>query len=321
MAFRFVKKYGFPVCVKPNVSGFSRGSYFPINSYTDLLKAIVLVKIWWPGSVIEQYLEGKNYRVVVVKDEIMSAIRRYPPFIIGDGRSNIGDLIDKENKIRRQMALGPVIHSIQKSFGIARFLKSKKLSFSSIPLKEKWVPLYNRISLAPGGVIETLDKKSIHEQNRNLFLKILPSFNANFLGIDAIFEKGIDIPYTDQRVIFLEVNSRPYLKMHDYPRYGEKQDLLHFYDVLNTLEIQQKDICTNQYNRQNEPRHTMSYGWDLIRKGRSHTALDVFAEIANYNLASGGPKLGYAIAAADSGQLSKSVWAMRRVLFLPNIVQ
>jgi len=71
---------------------------------------------------------------------------------------------------------------------------------------------------------------------------------------------------------------------------------------------------TNQYNRRNEPHHTMAYGWDLIRKGRSHTALDVFSEIANYNPASGGPKLGYAIAAADSGQLSKSVWAMRRVL-------
>jgi len=241
-AFRFVKKYGFPVCVKPNVSGFSRGSYFPINSYWDLLKAIVLVKIWWPSSVIEQYLEGKNYRVVVVKDEIMSVIRRYPPFVIGDGQSNIGDLIDKENKIRRQMELGPVIHSIQKSFGVTRFLKKKKLSFSSIPLKGEMVPLYNRISLVPGGIIETLDKKSMHEQNRALFLKILPFFNANILGIDAIFEKGIDIPYTDQRVIFLEVNSRPYLKMHDYPRYGEKQDLHHFYDVLNTFEIQQKDI-------------------------------------------------------------------------------
>ena len=241
-AFRFVKKYGFPVCVKPNVSGFSRGSHFPINSYTDLLKAIVLVKIWWPSSVIEQYLEGKNYRVVVVKDEIMSVIRRYPPFVIGDGKSNIGDLIDKENKIRRQMKLGPVIHSIQKNFGITRFLKKKKLSFSSVPLKGDRMPLYNRISLAPGGVIETLDKDSIHEQNRALFLKILPFFNANILGIDAIFEKGINIPYKDQRVIFLEVNSRPYLKMHDYPRYGEKQDLHHFYDVLNTLEIQQKDL-------------------------------------------------------------------------------
>jgi len=240
--FRFVKKHGFPVVIKPNVSGFSRGSHFPINSYKDLLKAIVLVKIWWPSSVIEQYLEGKNYRVVVVKDEIMSVIRRYPPFVIGDGKSTINELIDYENKMRRQMALGPVIHSIQKSLGISRFLKKKKLFFTSIPLKEEKVTLYNRISLAPGGIIETLDKDSMHEQNRVLFLKILPCFNANILGVDAIFEKGIDIPYTDQRVIFLEVNSRPYLKMHDYPRYGEKQDLSHFYDVLNGLEIQQKDI-------------------------------------------------------------------------------
>lgn len=240
--FKFVKKYGFPVVVKPNVSGFSRGSHFPINSYYDLFKAIVLVKIWWPSSVIEQYLEGRNYRVLVIKDEIMSVIRRYPPFVTGDGLLTIGELIDKENKIRRQMQLNPVIHLIQKSLKIARFLKKKKLSFLSIPLKEKRVTLYNRISLAPGGIIETLDKESMHKLNRELFLKILPFFNANILGIDAIFEKGIDIPYTDQRVIFLEVNSRPYLKMHDYPRYGDKQDLQHFYDDLNTLEIQQKNI-------------------------------------------------------------------------------
>jgi glutathione synthase/RimK-type ligase-like ATP-grasp enzyme len=240
--FRFVKKYGFPVVVKPNVSGFSRGSYFPINSYYELLKAIVFVKIWWPSSVIEQYLEGKNYRIVVIKDDIMSVIRRYPPFVIGDGRSSISELIDRENKIRRRMKLNPVIHSIKKSSDITRYLKKQKLSFSSVLLEGEMVTLYNRISLAPGGVIETLDKESMHEQNRELFLKILPLFNANILGIDAIFEKGIDISYTDQRVIFLEVNSRPYLKMHDYPRYGEKQDLSRFYTALNHLVIQQKDI-------------------------------------------------------------------------------
>ena len=240
--FRFAKKYGFPVVVKPNVSGFSRGSHFPIYTYRELLKAIVLVKIWWPSSVIEQYLEGKNYRIVVVKDEIMSVIRRYPPFVIGNGHLSIEELIDRENNIRSQMALYPVIHPIPKSFKISRFLKKKNLCFSSVPGEEEMVTLFNRISLAPGGVIEILDKDSIHEQNKALFLKILPYFNANILGIDAIFEKGVDIPFTDQRVIFLEVNSRPYLKMHDYPRYGVKQELQHFYDVLNQLEIQQKDI-------------------------------------------------------------------------------
>lgn len=98
-----------------------------------------MVKIWWPSSVIEQYLEGKNYRIVVVKDEIMSVIRRYPPFVNGDGTFAIGDLIDRENKIRHQMKLGPVIHDIEKSFGVKLFLKKKKLSFSSVPLKGEMI--------------------------------------------------------------------------------------------------------------------------------------------------------------------------------------
>jgi D-alanine-D-alanine ligase-like ATP-grasp enzyme len=241
-AFRFVKKNRFPVVVKPNVSGFSRGSYFPINSYAELLKAILLVKIWWPSTVIEQYLEGKNYRIVVVKDEIMSIIRRYPPFISGDGHSTIGELIDRENEIRRQMNLYPVVHPIKKSSVIAGFLKKKNLSFASDPQKGEMVTLYFRISLSPGGVVETLDNESIHEQNKELFLKILPLFQANILGVDAIFEKGVEVPYTEQRVIFLEVNARPYLKMHDFPRYGAKQDLSRFYGSLNELEVQQKDI-------------------------------------------------------------------------------
>jgi len=60
--------------------------------------------------------------------------------------------------------------------------------------------------------------------------------------------------------------------------------------------------------------YTMEDGWDLIKKDRSHTALDVFGELAKSNPGSGSPKLGYAIAAADTDSLSKSVWAMRRAL-------
>ncbi len=238
----FIKKYGFPVVIKPNVSGFSRGSYFPINTFKELVKAMLFVKIWWPSTVIEQYLDGRNYRVVVVKDQIMSVIRRYPPFITGDGCSTIAELIDRENRIRQQMGLYPVIHPIPKNSKIAGFLRRKNLTFSSVPPDGETITLFNRISLAPGGVIETLAKKSMHDKNRDLFLRLLPLFKANILGIDAIFEKGIEVPYTEQRAIFLEVNSRPYLKMHDYPRYGEKQDLKSFYDSLNELEVESKDI-------------------------------------------------------------------------------
>ena len=31
-AIRFAKEHGFPLVIKPNVSGFSRGSHFPIRN-------------------------------------------------------------------------------------------------------------------------------------------------------------------------------------------------------------------------------------------------------------------------------------------------
>lgn len=240
--FLFAKKVGFPLVVKPNVGGFSRGSHFPINTWFDLLKAVIMVKLWWPSSVIEQYLEGKNYRIAVVKNDIMSVIRRYPPFVDGDGESTIDTLIKRENQVRDQMNLAPVIHPITKNRAVSGFLKKQGLTFKSIPRKNQRVTLYQRISLAPGGVVETLNKNHIHAVNRDLFLKIPGLFNANVLGIDAIFEKGIEKPYTDQKTIFLEINSRPYLKMHDYPRYGQKENLTPYFEQLEQLKISRKDI-------------------------------------------------------------------------------
>jgi D-alanine-D-alanine ligase-like ATP-grasp enzyme len=240
--FRFAKKYGFPLVVKPNVSGFSRGSHFPITTYGELLKAVLLVKIWWPSSVVEQYLEGRNYRIVVVKDGIMSVIRRYPPFIVGDGQSTIAELIDRENEIRREMNLYPVIHPLSKDSRTVRYLGKKKLGLSSVPGDGELVTLHNRISLAPGGVVEILDKGTIHPKNLQLFQQIPSLFHANILGVDAIFEKGIEYPHDEQRVILLEVNSRPYLKMHDFPRYGEKEDLRPYLEKLASLDIGERDI-------------------------------------------------------------------------------
>ncbi len=236
-AVQFVREHGFPVVIKPNVSGYSRGSHFPITNYRELWKAALLVKIWWPVSIIEQYLKGKNYRIVAVKGDIMSVIRRYPPFVTGDGHSTIEELIDLENDIRKTMKLHPVIHDIQKNERTRRFLKKQGFNYKTIPEKDQQVELYNKIALAPGGVVETIDKSKVAPENRELFLKLLESFNASIFGIDVIFEKGIEFSYNSQKCIFLELNSRPYLKMHDYPRFGARQSLDKYYQQLNAIQL------------------------------------------------------------------------------------
>jgi len=241
-AIRFAQEHRFPLVVKPNVSGFSRGSHFPITNYQELYRAIFYAKGWWPVSVIEQYQEGKNYRVLVADGEIMSVIRRYPPFVDGDGQSTIGQLIDKENVIRGQMQLGPVIHPIPRDRRIVGYLKKQQLSLDSVPALATRISLFNRIALAPGGVVEVIDKMSLPQENRKLFLKVLSLFKANILGIDAIFERGIEENYSSQKAILLEVNSRPYLKMHDFPRFGQAEDLSAYYAKLASLEVGEQDI-------------------------------------------------------------------------------
>lgn len=237
-AFKFYKQYGFPLVIKPNVGGFSRGAYFPINNKTQLLNASIGVKKWWPNSIVEQYLLGKNYRVVMTKFGVMSVLRRYPPFVVGDGVQAISTLIDTENKLRQKMQLAPITQLIPKNAVIKKHLKQQKMSFSTIPANKEKVYLHHKISLKLGSSVEVIDKGKLTDSNKQDLIKILDFFNANILGIDVICKEGIEVDLNAQQCIFLELNSRPFLKMHDNPRYGVKpKDLDDFYNKLNQLEI------------------------------------------------------------------------------------
>jgi len=241
-AHKFAKQHGFPLVIKPNVSGFSRGSHFPINNFKELWIAALWVKVWWPTSVVEQYLLGRNYRVLATQDDLVSIIRRYPPFVDGNGSDTISALIDSENATREEMGLHPTIYPIKKSPQVIAYLKRNGNSLETVPEDGQRVYLFNRVALAPGGVVETIDRNSVPVENRELLNKVVKVFDATVLGIDVIFEKGIEVPYAEQRCIFLEVNSRPYMKMHDVPRYGPREDLTGFYASMDELTVADSDI-------------------------------------------------------------------------------
>lgn len=241
-AARFAREHGFPVVIKPNVSGYSRGSYFPINAEGELYRAVFWAKCWWPNTIVEQYLKGANYRVLATPHSLVSVIRRYPPFVTGNGRDAISKLIDAENAIRQEMELHPTIFPITKSDDVVKHLKKQGLSLDSVPPDGENIELFHRVALAPGGVVETIARDTIPGENRELFQNVVKMFGANVLGIDVIFEKGIEISHKEQKCIFIEVNSRPYIKMHYYPRYGEKEDFSAALAELNGLDIEDRDI-------------------------------------------------------------------------------
>jgi hypothetical protein len=112
------------------------------------------------------------------------------------------------------------------------------MRFSTILTDTQKVYLHHKISLKLGSSIEVIDKVKLSDNNKQDLIKILNFFNANILGVDVICKEGIEVDFKTQPCIFLELNSRPFLKMHDNPRYGEKpKDLDDFYNKLKQLEI------------------------------------------------------------------------------------
>jgi cyanophycin synthetase len=48
----------------------------------------------------------------MTKFGVMSILRRYPPFVVGNSTSNISQLIDDENLIRTRMDLLPIVYPV-----------------------------------------------------------------------------------------------------------------------------------------------------------------------------------------------------------------
>ena len=236
-AVSFVKRHGFPVVIKPNVGGFSRGAYFPISHYSALVSASIFVKKWWLSSMIEKYLAAKNYRILVVSSGVMSIIKRYPPFVIGNGRDNIASLIDNENRTRKKMYFLDAIPLIPKNKEILHYLHTQHLHLNTIPVLGERIYLHNKIALKLGSVVKIVDKERMSINNKDALAQILKYLSAHILGIDIICERGLSVDFNAQQCIFLEINSRPFLKMHNFPRYGKPQDLSVYYEKLNQYKL------------------------------------------------------------------------------------
>lgn len=61
-------------------------------------------------------------------------------------------------------------------------------------------------------------------------------------------------------------------------------------------------------------RYTVSQGWEMIKKERADKAMQIFHHLADSNPDWGEPKVGYAIAVAQSRQMPDGIRYMRRAL-------
>lgn len=52
--------------------------------------------------IVEQYITGKDYRILVINHQVVAVAERVPAHVTGDGRQSIRELIDQVNRDPRR---------------------------------------------------------------------------------------------------------------------------------------------------------------------------------------------------------------------------
>lgn len=202
-AYRHAKKLGFPVIVKPN-SGSQGLGVALVHNKRDFYRAMRVVFKGDRVAIVQKPVHGKDYRVVVLDDKVISAYERVPLSVVGDGKSAIMKLL--KAKQERFVASSRDTQIKTDDPRIAAKLKHQGLSFRSVLDKDQQVFLLDNANLSTGGDSVDVTEKA-HLDFKKLAIKITRDMGLRLCGVDFMVDG--DINQKPGTYWVLEINSAP----------------------------------------------------------------------------------------------------------------
>jgi len=230
-AYRYARKLGWPVIVKPNSSSQGFGVTL-VHNRVEFDQALRRIFKRDRVALVQRPVSGRDYRIVVLDDEIISAYERLPLSVIGDGRSTILGLLKK--KQRQFMASSRDTQLKLDDPRMISKLKHLGLSFQSVLKREEKVFLLDNANLSTGGdAVDVSDQ--IHPEFARIASQLTRDMGLRFCGVDLIVDGDLSQP--PNRYWVLEVNSAPGLD--HYAKAGKAQERIVedlYLKVLKSLE-------------------------------------------------------------------------------------
>ena len=100
----YVRLLGFPVVLKPTSGSMGKGVISNIQEEKSLKEAFLNMyneTNYYNDFIVEKFIPGEDYRIYVIDDKVVGAIKRIPANVTGDGVNTIEDLISMKNKQRK----------------------------------------------------------------------------------------------------------------------------------------------------------------------------------------------------------------------------
>jgi cyanophycin synthetase len=170
--------------------------------------------------MVERFLPGSDFRLLVVGDRLIAAARREPPQVIGDGVQTVAQLIDQVNAdpLRGDGHATTLTKMRIDEIALAR-LKVQSHTLDTVPAKGERVVLRNNANLSTGGTATDVTD-DVHPEVAARAVAAARMIGLDICGVDVVCETMLR-PLEEQRGGVVEVNAAPGLRMHISPSYGK----------------------------------------------------------------------------------------------------
>src|SRR5699024_9854372 len=189
----YANELGYPIVIKPTDGSFGRGVMSNLTSDEECKYAFDYIReeLEEKNIIVEKYIDGNDYRIYVVEDEVVGAILRIPPNITGDGVNSIEALIDINNKERGlNPRLATTLIEINKE--LVDYIGRSGYTLQSVPEKGTLIYLSDKSNISIGGdPIDVLDELS--NEMKQLAVDALRAIPGLAHGaVDLMIEKTED---------------------------------------------------------------------------------------------------------------------------------
>ncbi|MBU9722717.1 MULTISPECIES: acylphosphatase [Bacillaceae] len=212
---------GYPVVIKPRSEKTGKGVFANISNERSFKEILLHVRneLNYKDVIVEKHIKGEEYRILMIKGEILGAVNRVPANIIGDGVSSVEELITQKNDSKKKNPnLSKNLIDIDKE--VLKLIEDEGYELNSILDKGKRLFLRNKSNISMGGdPIDVTEK--LTPEIKEIAIKAFNAIpNLAFCGLDMI------ISPSGNTGTVIEINTKPALGPHVFPVDGYARDVI-----------------------------------------------------------------------------------------------
>ncbi len=201
-AYRYARELGWPVYLKPCRRSQGEGIALATkrSEFYDAARSIFRRD---RTLLVQERCCGRDYRLVVLDGDVISAYERVPLTVIGDGGSTIAELLNEKQRDFDAEGRDTTIPVSDPRLGA--MLRRQRLRLASVLPRGHAVRLLEVANLSCGGTSIDITEQ-LHSDINNLAGKIAAALDLRFAGVDLLTADATQ-PLGDY--VVLEVNSAP----------------------------------------------------------------------------------------------------------------